>query len=81
MQPGVAAAGPRAAIKAAAPCGGAAAPITWGLRVPLLRRRRSAEPGDPPAEGWSPCSRQRTCGGPPAASARAAPATPHPPGG
>jgi hypothetical protein len=35
---GVAVAGPRAAIKAAAPCGGAAALITWGLRAAPLKR-------------------------------------------
>jgi hypothetical protein len=31
---------PRAAIEAAAPCGGAATSITWGLRVAPLRRLR-----------------------------------------
>jgi hypothetical protein len=30
--------GPRAALEAAAPCGGAATSITWGLRVAPLRR-------------------------------------------
>ena len=34
----VGAAGPRAAIEAAAPNGGAATTITWGLRIALLRR-------------------------------------------
>ena len=33
---------PRAVIKAAAPSGGAAASITWGLRAALLRRRGPA---------------------------------------
>jgi hypothetical protein len=32
--------GPRAAIEAAAPCGGAATSITWGLSVAPLRRLR-----------------------------------------
>ena len=37
VPPGVTAAGPRAAIKAAAPAGGAATLITWGLRPARLR--------------------------------------------
>ena len=68
--------GPRAAIEVAAPCGGAATSITWGLRLALLRRWRSAGRGCRPDPGWRPCSQRRTCGDPPAASARAAPAAP-----
>jgi hypothetical protein len=52
-----------------------------GLRLALLRRWRSAGRGCRRAPGWRPCSHQRTCGGPPVASARAAPAAPPPPGG
>ena len=81
FQSGVAAAGPRAAIRAAAPCGGATTPITWGLRAALLRRWRSAGRGYRPDPGWRPCSQRSTCGDPPVANARAAPAAPPPPGG
>ena len=51
VQPGVAAAGPRTAIKAAAPCGGAAASITWACVLQLsgaggLQSRGVAQVGD-----------------------------------
>jgi hypothetical protein len=81
FQSGVAAAGPRAVIRAAAPCGGATTRITWGLRAALLRRWRSAGRGYRQDPGWRPCSQRRTCGDPPVANARAAPAAPPPPGG
>ena len=71
---------PRAVIKSAVPSGGAAASITWGLRAALAQAPSACWVGMSPSSGMAAMLSAENMGGPPAASARVAPAAPPPPG-